>query len=343
MSKIINVAILGAGNIARSMATAINGLPDKFCFYAVASRSLEKAKQFAQDWNAKIAYGSYEELAKDENVDLIYVATPHSEHYKNTKLCLENGRNCLVEKAFCGNTTQVEELIALAKEKNLLLAEAMWTRYLPSTKGLLQEIVNSGKLGKLRYLEADFTIDGINERLMKPELAGGALLDLGIYPLTIMDMFFGDDFAEIDSDCTLNEYGVDLINEMRFTYKDGRKAVCRSGFGQSKHSNYAKIVGDNGYIVFGPTNVPEKYEIFDNDGKLIESQPIDYLVNGYEFEALECRDAIIAGEKEVKSLPLAESVRIMKWMDYFRCKWGVAYPFEVEADRTHDEKDVWKI
>ena len=129
MGKKINVAIIGAGNIANAMATACNGIKDEVNLYAIASRSLDKAEAFKEKWGVEKAYGSYEELAKDPAIDLVYVATPHSEHYKNTKLLLENGRNCLVEKAFCGNLKQTKELIALAKEKNLLLAEAMWTRY----------------------------------------------------------------------------------------------------------------------------------------------------------------------------------------------------------------------
>ncbi len=341
MDRIINVAVLGAGNIARSMATALNGMPDKVCFYGIASRSLEKAQQFAKEWKAKNAYGSYEEMAKDENIDLVYIATPHSEHYENTKLCLENGRNCLVEKAFCGNAAQTEKLISLAREKNLLLAEAMWTRYQPA-KDIIKSILDSGRLGKLEHMIADFSIAGRGiQRLERPELAGGALLDLGIYPLSTIDMYFGSDFESIHTDCRFNENGMDLNSETEFVYKDGRRAVMKTAFDCDMESNYAIISGTEGSLTFGPTNVPYNYKIFDKSGEPVEAKDFEYLVNGYEYEVLECRDAILEGRKETLSFPLSETLRIMKWMDSIRSRWGMEYPFETKEDRTHPDTEVW--
>ncbi len=344
MKDIINVAILGAGNIARALATAVNGIPDKACLYAVASRNLSKAQEFASTWNVKKAYGSYEELASDENIDLVYIATPHSEHYKNTKLCLESGRNCLVEKAFCANLSQTKELIELAKSKNLLLAEAMWTRYQPSRDIICAEI-ESGIIGDVHYMLDDFSIGARGvERLEKPELCGGALLDLGVYSLTTALMFMGTDIKSVRTNTELNEYGVDLTDEITLVYKDGRMAKCKCSFGYEGEdgvSNFAKIVGDKGYMTFGPINVPDKLYIYNVDGDLIKTVDLPILVNGYEYQVLECRDAINEGRQETKSMPWSETIRMMGWMDSIRNHVGVKYPFEKDEDRSHSDIDVW--
>lgn len=340
MGKTFNVAILGAGHIAKSMAQAVNGIGDEVCLYAVASRTPEKAQTFAKEWGIKVAYGSYEELAKDPKVDLIYIATPHSEHFANTKLCIEHGKNCLVEKAFCANLAQTRELIALAREKRVLLAEAMWTRYQPS-KDIIRAVLDSEKLGQLHYLEADFSINiRGTERLEKPELCGGALLDLGVYSLTVPTMYFGTDVARVKVSCEKNEYGVDLTDEITLVYSNKNMAKVKCSFGLPE-SNYARIAGDKGYMVFGPINVPTYYEIFDVNGKSLEKRELPIRVNGYEYEVLECKAAIEAGRLETESMPLSETERMMGWMDSIRNHAGVAYPFEKESDRAHEDSDVW--
>lgn len=342
MGEKINVAILGAGNIARSMATALKGIADDTVMYAVASRSLEKAEAFREKWGFEKAYGSYEELAKDANVDLIYVATPHSEHYKNTKLCLENGRNCLVEKAFCGNLKQSLELIELAKEKKLLLAEAMWTRYQPS-KDAVYALLKEGIIGKVHYLESDFSvpIPGV-ERMVNPALAGGALLDLGVYSLTVPAMYLGTDIAKVQVSAVLTDTGVDATNVVTLTYKDGTMARAKSSF-VDPMSNYAKIVGDKGYMTFGPINVPDGVNVYDVNGNLIRRVETPYIANGYEYQVLECKKAIEQGELETKSMPWSETIRLMGWMDSIRNHMGVVFPFETKEDITLDDKQVWGI
>ncbi len=340
--KEFRVAILGAGNIARAMAEAVNGLGEEATLYGVASRSLEKAKAFAKTYGVKKAYGSYEELAKDDRVDLIYIATPHSEHYQNAKLCIENGRNCLVEKAFCGNLTQTRELIRLAKEKRVLLAEAMWTRYQPS-KDIIREVLESGMIGTPQSLIADFSISarGI-ERLEKPELAGGALLDLGIYSLTVPAMYFGTEIKGLSVGIKKNEYGVDMEDEILMEYKDGKTARVLTGFGGAD-SNYAKITGDAGSIVFGPINVPRTLERLDAEGNCISKEELPIRINGYEYQVLECKEAILRGETETKSMPLSETIRMMGWMDSIRDYADVAYPFEEKKDRSHPDLEVWGV
>ena len=340
MNRKINLAILGAGNIAGAMAQAAHGISDEVCLYAVASRSIEKAQLFAQKWDIQKAYGSYEELAEDNNIDLVYVATPHSEHYANTKLCIEHGRNCLVEKAFCANTTQTIDLLNLASSKGVYIAEAMWTRYQP-VRYEIGDVIN--RLGNVHYCEADFSVNirGI-ERLEKPELCGGALLDLGIYSLTVPVMYWGTDIARIKASCVKNELGVDLHDEYFFTYADGKMAKIKCSFG-SEHSNYGKFVGDKGYMVYGPINAPEYYELYDVDGNLIERKELSFIANGYEYEVLEAKKAILEGKQEPESMPHSETIRMMRWMDSLRNHFGIVYPFEQVSDINHSDMEVWGV
>lgn len=339
MSK-INVAILGAGNIATSMAQALAGLSSEVNMYAVASRSLDKAKAFAEKWGFEKAYGSYEALAIDSNVDLIYVATPHSEHYKNTMLCLENGRNCLVEKAFCGNRKQAKELTLKALEKKCLLAEAMWTRYQPSGN-VIRELLASGAIGECHYMESDFSvpIKGV-ERMENPALAGGALLDLGIYSITVPAMYFGTDIVRIMANCTKHSTGVDATDVITFVYSDGKMARAKCSF-TDDHSNYARITGDKGYMVFGPINVPTYVDIYDVDGNLVKHIDTSPDINGYEYEVLSCKKAIEEGALQVPELPHDEILRMMGWMDSLRNHFGIVYPFEAAEDIALSDEDVW--
>ena len=325
---VINFAILGAGNIAGAMAKAISGITDKVNAYAVASRSLEKAEAFKDKWGFEKAYGSYEELCKDDNIDLIYIATPHSEHYKNALMCIEYGRNLLVEKAFCSNLKQTKEVISKAKEKGTFLAEAMWSRYQPA-RDIFVDIINSGRLGEVHYLEADFSITGRGiERLEKPELCGGALLDLGIYSLTMALMYLGTDIEKVKTGCSFNEYGVDLHNETIITYKNKNMARIKSSFGVEKYSNYCKIVGDKGVLYFEESNNPTWYEIYDVDGNLLERIDIPHIVNGYEYELISATDDILAGHTESLVHPHLHSRIICTVMDNLRRDWGFLYPFE---------------
>lgn len=339
---IMNVAILGTGTIARAMATALNGIREEVTAYAVASRSLEKAQAFADTWGFEKAYGSYEELAKDPAIDLIYIATPHSEHFSNTKLCLENGRNCIVEKAFCANRKQTQILIDLAKSKDLLLAEAMWTRYLPST-AMIQNLLAEGRIGEPKYLESDFSVNAEQvERMWNPSLCGGALLDLGIYSLTSCALFFGTDIVKIHSDVKMYSTGVDVTNETTFTYRDGKVAKAISSF-SGRECNACRIEGTNGSLVFGPINNPEYLRAYDLNGNLTEEFVIPPQVNGYEYEILACKCAMNHGKKECRSLPHSEMLRMMGWMDSLRNHWGMVYPFEEATDIALTDEDVWGV
>ncbi len=336
----INVACLGTGGIARSMSTALKGIADEVCMYAVASRSIEKAESFAKEWGYEKAYGSYEELAADEKVDLVYIATPHSEHFSNAKLCLEKGRNCIVEKAFCANRKQAKELVELAREKQLFLSEAMWTRHMPVVDEI-KKLLADGVIGRIHYLESDFSVPISHvERLKNPALAGGALLDLGIYSLTMPALFLGTDVKKVITSVEKYETGVDATNIVTLVYPDGTMARTKSSF-VCDHSNFARITGEKGFMEFGPTNRPEYIKIYDTQGNLLSESSVKVLVNGYEYEILAAKKAILSGEKEVKELPLSESLRMMGWMDSLRNHWGVHYPFEAKEDINISDLEAW--
>ena len=209
----INVGILGAGGIAHVMADTINKMNEAgdhtAKLYAVASRDIIKSEIFANQNNVEKFYGSYEEMLEDPNVDLVYVATPHSHHYEHMKLVLEHDKNILCEKAFTVNAHQAREIFEIAEKKGLVVAEAIWTRYQPMRE-MINEQVFSGKIGQPKMLTANLAYD-IDEvqRLYDPKLAGGALLDVGVYTLNFAEMIFGP-ADNIQANCITADKGVDL-------------------------------------------------------------------------------------------------------------------------------------
>lgn len=322
------MAIMGAGKIAAKMAAAINGLKEIEA-YAVASRNLEKARQFAKEWNFVKSYGSYEEMVKDPEINLIYIATPHAMHYENAKLCIEHGKNVLIEKAFTANAKQAKELIDLAQKEKVFVAEAMWTRYMPGIQ-MLRDIIAEGRIGQVDSVEADFSVPiSQRERLHNPALAGGALLDLGVYSLTFADMFLGDNISAIKSRCIMYSTGVDATDHIEILYKDGRQAFLRTSM-VSGPRNEGKINGTQGYIEVANINSLDKIQVFDACGQLQETLIPPKLVNGYEYEVLSCKKAIEAGQLECEEMTLAKTLEMMERMDALRREWGVVYPFEEE-------------
>ena len=317
---------MGAGNIASTMAYTISNMEEAEC-YAVGSRSLEKAKSFAEKYNIKKAYGSYEELVKDPEVELIYIATPHSEHYANAKLCLENGKHVLCEKAFTANAAQAEEIIALGEFKGLLITEAIWTRYMPM-RWVLQEIIDSGTIGEVTSLTANlgYIIDEV-PRLKDPSLAGGALLDLGVYPINFASMIFGDEIERITSDCVKSETGVDGQNTIIITYKGGKVAVLHSNM-FAITDRYGIINGSKGYIEVKNINNCEGIKVYNTEREVIKSCETPKQITGYEYEVLSAIKAIREGRSECPEMPHRETIRIMRLMDNLRQQWGVIYPFE---------------
>lgn len=326
----MKVAVLGAGNIARSMAAALRGLKERgeeIEPYAVGARELSRAEAFAKDQGFEKAYGSYEELVSDPQVDLVYVATPHSHHYEHVRLAVEHGKNVLCEKAFTMNAAQAEELFALAGEKNVLLTEAIWPRYMPSRQMIL-DLIGSGVIGNVTSLSANLGYPLTHvERMTKPELCGGALLDLGVYPINFACMAFEGEISSVSSSCVKWETGVDAQNSMTLNFADGRMAVLYSSF-LVQSDRLGVINGDKGYMEVQNINNPEEIRIFDLNRTCIRTIPVPEQINGYEYEVLACKEALENGWTECPQMPHAETVRMMKLMDSMRQSWGVVYPME---------------
>lgn len=322
----MKIGILGAGNIAKTMAKAVNGV-DEACAYAVASRDIEKAQSFAKENGFEKAYGSYEELVKDREVELIYIATPHSHHFEHAKLCIENGKHVLCEKAFTANAAQAKELFRLAKEKNIFITEAIWTRYMPSRE-IINELLESGMIGKVTSLTANlgYVIDH-KQRITDPALAGGALLDIGIYPINFASMVFGDDIASVTSSVVKHQTGVDAIECICINYKDNKSAVLHSNI-YAITDRQGVINGSKGYMVVENINNPECIKVYDLERKLILEKKRPSQINGYEYELISSINAIKEGKLECEEMPHSETVRIMELMDSLRLEWGVKYPFE---------------
>ena len=322
----MNVGILGAGRIAVTMARTLNGMKEAEC-YAVASRNLEKAQKFAADNHVEKAYGSYEEMLSDENVDLVYVATPHSHHLEHAKLCISYGKPVLCEKSFTANAAQARELLDYAAEKKVFITEAIWTRYMPSRK-MIDDIIASGELGEIKMLTANLGYELTDkDRMLRPDLAGGALLDVGVYTLNIASMVLGDDVVKMTSECVKTDTGVDGQDAIILTYRDGKLAVLHTGM-WADTEQYGIVYGTKDYLIACNINNIDVIRIYAPDRSLIREVKVPEQITGYEYEVLACKRALAAGELECGEMPHAETMRIMEWMDALRKEWGIVYPFE---------------
>ena len=325
---LMKVGIIGTGWIAEKAAITLNGL--KECeAYAVGSRSQDKADAFARKWNIAKAYGSYSELIADPDVDLIYVGTPHSHHYDVTKEALLAGKPCLVEKAFMANARQTEEIIKIAREREVFLAEAIWTRYQPVVK-TVRDLIASGRIGAPRLLTATLGYSmGNKERIMRPDLCGGALLDLGVYALNFVRMFFPADIISIDGTCVKSDTGMDLTNAMTLVLADGMLCNLQSS-AQCVGDNIGVIAGTEGNLIIDNINNPQTITVNGLDRTYIETIRVPQQITGYEYQFLACRQALMDGLLEPREMPLDETLYIMQLMDGLRRKWDVRYPMDEE-------------
>ncbi len=332
-----NIGIMGTGNIASIMAETVNKMKG-VKLYAVASREKVRAEVFAGKHGCKKAYGSYEELVRDGKVDLIYIATPHSEHYENAKLCLTNKKPVLCEKAFTANAYQAEELFALAQEKNVFITEAMWTRYMPMLT-TIREVLGSGVIGELKTLTCNlgYVIDKV-DRLKNPALAGGALLDVGVYTLNFALMIFGSSIEKIHSCCTYTETGVDQQNTITIQYVDGKCAVLNSSM-VSLSDRKGIIYGTKGFAVIENINNFESIAVYDSSYKKVAEYKRPKQISGYEYEVEASIRAIRSGQLECVEMPHSETVRIMKMMDHLREEWGIVFPFEKAQEEIPQETE----
>lgn len=319
----VKMGFIGAGTIAGTMAKTIKEM-DCVEAYAVSARDLQRSREFAEKYGFQKAYGSYEEMLADKDVQLVYIATPHSHHYKHVKMCLEAGKNVLCEKAFTVNARQAREIFALAKEKGLLLTEAIWTRYMPSRK-MIDDIVASGVIGEVTSLTANlgYVINQV-ERIKKPELAGGALLDLSVYPINFARMVFGTNLREVTAQAVF-ENGVDMIDSITMIYEDGKMATLQSN-ACAAMDRKGTIFGSKGYIEVTNINNPEVIRVFDKEYREVAAYCPPKQISGYEYEVEACVRALEKGRLECEEMPHEESIQVMELMDGIRESWGYEIP-----------------
>ena len=322
----MKVGIIGTGWIAEKAAITLNGLTDCEA-YAVGSRRLETAEAFAAKWNIKKAYGSYTELIADPDVDLVYVGTPHSHHFDVTKEAIMAGKPCLVEKAFMANARQTREILDLARQRSVFVAEAIWTRYQPAV-GIVRKLIADGRIGEPHLVTATLGYSmGDKPRIMRPDLCGGALLDLGVYALNFVRMFCDSDIASIDGTCVKSDTGMDLTNAITIILKDGILANIQSS-AQCVGDNIGVIAGTEGNLIIDNINNPQTITVNGPDRTYVETIHVPQQITGYEYQFLACRDALAEGLLEPREMPHDETLYIMQLMDDLRRKWGVRYPMD---------------
>ena len=325
MTKIIRWGILAPGNISRKFATGLGSLPNTELL-AVGSRSQESADAFGDKFSIPRRYNSYEALVNDPDLDVIYIGSPHSFHKEHTLLCLNAGKAVLCEKPFAINVREAEEMVALARQKKIFLMEAMWTRYLPHMVKV-REIIASGAIGEVRMLKADFgfRIEVNPEgRLFNPQLGGGGLLDVGIYPISLAYMLFGAP-TEIKTFANLGSTGIDEEAAILFRHQKGQMALLSTAVRLDTPWE-TFILGTQGRIqIHRPWWSPTNFTLFVN-GKDPEYIKVDCPLNGYNYEALEVAQCLREGKLESSMTPLDETLEIMRTLDALRDEWGLNYP-----------------
>ena len=323
----IRWGIMGTGNIAGVFATGLRSTADAE-LVAVGSRTAASAQAFGQRFGAARCHASYEALANDPEVDVIYIATPHTLHRDNTLLCLAAGKPVLCEKPFAINAAEAQEMVAAARARGLFLMEAMWTRFLPHMAAL-RELLASGAIGDVRMLKADFcfrTRFDPRGRLFDPALGGGALLDVGVYPVSLASMVLGAP-ERIASMAELGATGVDDQAALIFGYPAGQLAVLTAAT-RTDTPHEALICGTEGQIrIHHQWWAPSKLSITraQQPEELIDGSALG---NGYNYQASEVGDCLRAGRLESDLLPLAETLAIISTLDQVRAQWGLRYPSE---------------
>ncbi|KWX72950.1 dehydrogenase [Paenibacillus riograndensis] len=320
--------ILSTGWIAHQFATdlahASNGVA-----YAVGSRNQESADEFAKKHGIPVAHATYEDLVNDPEVDAVYIGTPHPFHKDNALLALRAGKAVLCEKPFTVNSGELEEIVAYAREHKLFLMEAMWSRYIPANVKV-REWIAAQRIGDVRLVKADlgFRADWKPEgRLLNPALGGGALLDVGIYPVSFASMIFGPHPESVASTVHMGETGVDEHFSLLLSYGGGKSASLNGGV-RLNMLQEAYVFGTEGHIVIKGSFVnPRSAELYAG-GELVETFEDDRTSIGYAFEAEEVGRCLQAGLTESPALTLDESLAILKLLDRVRAEWGLMYPGE---------------
>jgi predicted dehydrogenase len=322
--------ILGTGAIARQFVQGLRFVPDAEVF-AVGSRSEASAAKFAVKRNIPRRHASYEDLASDPDVDVVYIATPHPFHAENATLCLQAGKAVLCEKPFSVNAAEAERVVELARERGLFIMEGMWTRFFP----LMEEVRwldSEGTIGEVRMLNVDFGFRaGLDpaSRLFDPKLGGGALLDVGVYCVSFASMILGQPSGSVGLS-HLGETGVDEQASVVLEHEGGRLANLSIGI-RTTTPQEATIMGTEGYVrIHAPWWRPMSMTIY-RPGEVSETVEAPVSGNGFNYEAAEVMRCLKAGKTESDVMPLDETISVMRTMDRIRAAWGLRYPGEEVA------------
>jgi dihydrodiol dehydrogenase / D-xylose 1-dehydrogenase (NADP) len=321
MSK-IKWGILGPGEIANDFVKALKVLPEAEIF-AVASREKNRALGFGKQYgiNENKCYGSYEELLKDNEVDAVYIAVPHVFHKELSLKSLKYGKAVLCEKPVAMNEKEIVEVVEMADKNSLFFMEAMWTRFLPVMKKV-QQWVRNGNIGKLQIIQADFGFKGYKDpegRLFNKRLGGGALLDVGIYTISLSSYLFGNIPEIIKSAAFIGDTEIDEQTSISFSYKDGGIASLYCSI-NANTPQQAHIIGDKGRIFVPDFWKAERATLF--AGGQEETINIPFVANGYEYEAQEVINCLKAGKTQSEIMNWKESVEIMRIMDTVQSQWA---------------------
>lgn len=316
--------IIGLGKIAHKMAEDLLLVEDAD-LVAVASRDINKSKEFASQYQVAHFYGSYEELVQNQDVDVVYIATPHVFHFENTMMCLKAGKSVLCEKAFGMNEEEVKKMIAEARKKELFLMEALWTRFIPSTEKILQ-LMEQETIGSIKYLRADFGFAANydpNHRVFNKKLGGGSLLDIGIYPVYLSLLLWGAP-QKIKANARINQDGIDSFCSMVFEYENQGQAFLESTL-ELDTPTEAYIFGEKGSIkVHGRFHHSEQLSIY-TEKSTVESIQLPFKGNGYYHEIEEVNQCLLNGKIESDKMPHKMSLLLIQTLDKIRQQIGLNY------------------
>ncbi|MDD6373275.1 MAG: Gfo/Idh/MocA family oxidoreductase [Bifidobacteriaceae bacterium] len=331
----VRFAILGLGRIASHMGETLAAMArddryrDLVEPYACATRNdAGRAQKFADAYGFAHAYGSYEELLDDPEVDLVYIATPHALHKDQAVAAMEHGKNVLVEKAFALNARQSEIIIETARYDWLLCAEAMWTRYMPS-RAMINDVIGSGHLGTIVQMHADLSYPVSHKaRLTDPNLGGGILLDCGIYTLNFGGMIYPNaSVTRMLSNVVMSPAGVDVSFQAAAVLDNG-VLTSSSASMLCSSPRLGIIQGTEGYMVVHNINNPEAIDVYDNDHKLVDHLVPPEQLTGYEYEVASAARSILDGRIECQEMPHSQTLHMMAELDALRADWSMKYPGE---------------
>ncbi|MBT3339215.1 MAG: Gfo/Idh/MocA family oxidoreductase [Anaerolineae bacterium] len=319
--------IIAPGKIAHAFAEGIKTLPDAEV-YAIASSSQERADAFAKKFKVAKTYNAYETLVADPSVDAVYISSPHHLHFSHSMLALNAGKPVLCEKPFTVNAVETEKLLKTAKEKNLFIMEALWTRFLP-IYGIIRKWLNGGRIGEITLLTSTFGFRPERNkkgRLLNPDLAGGALLDIGIYPLSVSQWVMDEHPESFKIHALMGETGVDELLAGVLIYKNGVVSQFSSNF-LSENINDFYIYGTKGHIRIHPNFWGSTQATLNVNGKE-KTTSAPFNATGFEYQTAETMRCIRAGLLESPVMPHSETLSMMRLMDSIRAEIGLQYPFE---------------